>query len=182
MMEERRIAEGSTTHKFIDVDPEKCIGCAICELVCSLEKSEKKAVNPSVSRIRVLRLYPTVNIAMACRLCDAAPCVRACPQNALTQSGKNGIIVTNESKCNGCGWCLEACKYGSIVIHPKKKVAQICDLCEGRRGIGVFPGRRIMSQACIEWCPEEALDLVTRNRRAQKAGEKVVADLFGARE
>jgi Fe-S-cluster-containing hydrogenase component 2 len=30
--------------------------------------------------------------------------------------------------------------------------------------------------ACIEWCPEEALDLVTKDRRAQKAGEK--ADLF----
>lgn len=171
----------SIRHKFVDVDPNKCIGCGICELVCSLNKSEKKVFNPLRSRIAILRLYPVINVAMTCRLCEDAPCVRACPRNALTQSSKNGIIIVDEKKCNGCGWCIEACDYGGITIDPEKKIAITCDLCESRKGIGVFPGRKIVSQACIEWCPEEALSLVTRRRLAQRGREAAAVALFSTR-
>jgi Fe-S-cluster-containing dehydrogenase component len=121
-------------------------------------------------------------MALTCRLCDYAPCIRACPHNALTQSEKNGVIIVDEGRCSGCGWCIEACKYGSITVDPVKKIAMACDLCEGRKGIGVFPGRKIVSQACIEWCPEGALDLVTRDRLAQRAREMAAINLFSTRE
>lgn len=170
----------STKHKFIQVDSEKCIGCSLCEIICSIEKNTKKAANPSISRIRVLRLYPATDVAIACRMCTKAPCVSVCPQNALSQSEKTGVISTNESKCNGCGWCIQACKFGCITIDSRKKIAVMCDLCEGRKGIGVFPGRKIMNQACVEWCPEEALDLVTTDKCSQKSAERAIADLLQA--
>lgn len=172
----------SKGNKFVSVDPDRCIGCGICELVCSMEKSNKKSFNPSRSRIRIQRLHPAINIAMACRLCEDAPCVAACPRNALLQSKENGVILVDEEKCTGCGWCFEACDFGSITLEPEGKVAVVCDLCKERKGIGIFPGRAIANQACIEWCPEEALQLVTKNRQAQKARETAAANLLSTRE
>lgn len=173
---------GSTKHAFVDVDPSKCVGCGICELVCSFEKSNNRSFNPLRSRIKVLRLFPGINMAMTCRLCDNAPCVRVCRRNALMQSAKNGVILVDNLKCDGCGWCIEACKNGSIGIDPVERNLAVCDLCEGRKGIGVYPGRKIVSQACIEWCPEEALDLVTRERVAQKNRESAAVKSLNIEE
>lgn len=172
----------SKGNKFVDVDPDKCIGCGICELICSFEKTKRKIFNPTRSRISVLRLHPTINIALTCQTCEKAPCVKACPRNALMQSRENGVIIVNEARCNGCSWCIKACEYGAITIDPEKKVVMVCDLCEGRKGIGVWPGRKIARQACIEWCPEEALHLVTRDRLAQRAREMAATVLFTKRE
>ena len=164
-------------HKFIDVDPDKCIGCGICELVCSMEKTEDRSFNPSKSRIRVCRFDPAINIAVACRLCEKPSCVNACPKKALSQA-QSGIIHVDENKCNGCNWCIKACPYGSISIDPDKRVAALCDLCEGRKGIGVFPGRKIASPACVEWCPEEAIELLTDERLAGKARQATIVKLL----
>lgn len=164
--------------KFVNVDPDRCIGCGICELICSFEKT--KDFDPQKSRIRVVRLYPAINVAVSCRLCVQPACVRVCPKNALSQSGINSVILVDENRCDGCGLCIQACNYGSIMVDSQRKVAYTCDLCKERRGIGVFPGRKISNQACIEWCPEEALNLVTGERIAQKSREKVVAKLLVA--
>lgn len=167
-----------TKLKFVDVDPDRCIGCGICELVCSYERGGKKNFNPLRSRIKIMRLYPSLNVALACRLCEKAPCVRACPRDALRQSIEDGIIIIDGEKCDGCGWCIKACDYGAITIDPEKRVVMVCDLCKGRKGIGVFPGRQIVGPACIEWCPEEALSLTTRRSLAQKSRGKTVASLY----
>ncbi|MCJ7770383.1 4Fe-4S dicluster domain-containing protein [Candidatus Bathyarchaeota archaeon] len=141
-------------HEFVTVDPDKCVGCRICEYVCSFEK--EKTFNPTKSRIRVVRIYPVTNASMTCRLCEDAPCVVACPRKALAQSEENGVILVNADKCNGCGWCIEACDFGAINLDPVKKVVAMCDLCNG-------------SPKCVEWCPEEALEKTTRDILAQKA-------------
>jgi len=149
--------------KFVSADPEKCVGCAVCEYVCSLEK--EKVFNPTKSRIRVVRLHPLINLSVTCRLCEEAPCVASCPRDALEQSEETGVILVDEEKCNGCGWCIEACDYGAITLHPETRVVFTCDLCDGE-------------PKCVEWCPEEALDYVTRDILAQKARITVVKKLF----
>jgi Fe-S-cluster-containing dehydrogenase component len=169
---------GKEQRKFVDADSSRCIGCGICELVCSFEKSKNQEFNSLKSRIKVLRLNSFFNIALTCRLCEDPRCIKACPRDALTQSMETGAILVNHEKCDGCGWCIKACDYGSIAIDSDKKVAVVCDLCKSRKGIGVFPGRKIVNQACIEWCPEEALDLVTTERLAQKARKKAAEKLL----
>jgi len=151
------------TRKFVSADPDKCVGCCVCEYACSFEK--EKAFNPVKSRIRVVRLAPVINMSVTCRLCEDAPCVTACPRDALTQSKETGVIMVDQDKCNGCGWCIEACDYGAIMLHPDKKVVFVCDLCEG-------------TPKCVEWCPEEALDFVTKDVLAQKARLTAVKKLF----
>lgn len=151
--------------KFVSADPNKCVGCCVCEYACSMVK--EKTFNPTKSRIRAVRLNPLVNLAVTCRLCEDPPCVAACPRDALTQSEETGIIMVDEEACNGCGWCIEACDYGAIMLHPETKVVYLCDLCQ-----------EIGKPQCVEWCPEEALELVTSDVLAQKARRSAVRKLF----
>ena len=152
-----------STHKwkFVSGDPSKCVGCCVCEYVCSME--HEKTFNPTKSRIRVVRLNPFVNLAVTCRLCEDAPCVAACPRDGLEQSEKKGVIMVDEEKCTG--WCVEACDYGAIQLHPESRVVYVCDLCDGE-------------PKCVEWCPEEALDFTTKDVLAQKARLAAVKKLF----
>jgi Fe-S-cluster-containing dehydrogenase component len=134
--------------KFVAVDPSKCIGCGLCEIICILEKGEP-FLSPTRSRIHVIRILPFFNIATACRLCSDAPCVKACPRNALLQK-ESGVISVDEDKCDLCGWCVMACPYGAIALHSVKPSVLICDLCEG-------------DPKCVEFCPEEALALASQD-------------------
>ena len=143
-------------HKFVSVDIKKCTGCRVCEYICSVEKT--KAFNPTKSRIRVARIYPHTNAALNCRMCEDAACVTACPRKALSQSEETGVIVVDDKLCNGCGWCVKACDFGAILMDSKPTV-YMCNLCS----------ERDEGPACIEWCPEEALELTTTNVLAQKA-------------
>jgi len=119
---------------------------------------KNKSFNPTRSRIRVVRIYPHTNAALNCRLCEDAPCVTACPRKALSRAETNGVIVVNDQLCNGCGWCIKVCDFGAIALDPKPTV-NICDLC----------GDREEGPACIEWCPEDALEVTTNDLLAQKA-------------
>jgi carbon-monoxide dehydrogenase iron sulfur subunit len=156
-------------HKFVSLDINKCVGCRICEYVCSLEKN--KSFNPTRSRIRMLRIYPHTNAALNCRLCEDAPCVSACPRKALTQSEKNGVIIVDDDLCDGCGWCIAACNFGAIFID-QKKVARMCDLCAARED----------GPSCVEWCPEKALELTSTDVLSQKARIDAVQRLIKANE
>jgi anaerobic carbon-monoxide dehydrogenase iron sulfur subunit len=157
------MAEFGTKH--IVCDPAKCTGCRICEYACSMTKTG--TFDPSLSRIRVVRIEPVTMTAIACRLCEDAPCVLACPRNALMQT-ENGTIAVDANKCDGCGWCAEACEFGAIVLNPKLHLAEMCDLCADRED-----GPR-----CVEFCPKEALSLSTPEQVRQQTRRQVVARLF----
>ena len=99
--------------------PTKCIGCRMCEYACS--RPRHGSFDPSLSRIRVVRIEPITMTAITCRLCADAPCVLACPRDALSRSEENGTILVDTDKCDGCGWCVEACDFGAIVLNPSHK-------------------------------------------------------------
>ena len=142
------------SRKFVSVDPSKCTGCGICEYACTLEKGET-IWNPIRSRIRVVRMTPLFNFALACRFCEDAKCVKACPEKALVQSENTGIIMLKEKQCKGCDWCVQACDHGGITIHPDTGKATACDFCGGE-------------PKCIEACPEEALETITTDEEAEQ--------------
>ncbi len=151
--------------KFIAADPEKCVGCQICEYACSFSK--EKAFNPVKSRIRVIRQNQINNIAVTCRLCEHPACVAACPRDALSQSTTGNIIIDKEN-CSGCGWCISACDYGAMMMHPETKVVYSCDLCKFKAD----------GPQCVKWCPEDALTVVTSDTLAQKARLEAIRKLF----
>jgi carbon-monoxide dehydrogenase iron sulfur subunit len=151
------------SRKFVSVDPGKCTGCGICEYACAIEKEESLG-NPLCSRIRVIRMTPLFNFALACRACEDAPCVKACPEKALEQSEKTGVIIVKDKKCKGCDWCVQACPHGGIMIHSETGKAVACDLCNGE-------------PQCVEFCPEEALELVSSDDEAEQKFNDVLEKL-----
>jgi len=149
--------------KFVGADFDKCTGCSICELVCALQ--QEKIFDPKLSRIKVLRLQQLVSMPVACRLCEDAPCVRACSRDALTQSEETGVIMIDDDKCDLCGWCIESCKHGAIFINEDRKSVMTCNLCDGQ-------------PQCVEWCPEGALSLMAQKTFDQKMKEATVKKLI----
>jgi len=97
-----------------------------------------------------------LNLAVTCRFCENAPCIRACPRDAIKQSEKGGILLIDENRCDGCVLCVQACPYGGMMLHPEKGVVIACDLCDGE-------------PKCIEYCPEEALELVSDDKYFNEA-------------
>jgi len=152
--------------KFVTADPEKCIGCVVCEYACSMVN--ENTFNPTKSRIRAMRIGPLTNLAITCRHCEDPACVTACPRDALTQEENSGIIRVDEAACNGCGWCIAACQFGAMNMHPEKKVVFTCNSCKDQPD----------GPQCVKWCPEEALTFVTAQQLAQKSRISAVRNLF----
>ncbi len=63
--------------------------------------------------------------------------------------------MVKDKQCKGCDWCVQACEHGGITIHSDTGKAIACDLCEGE-------------PKCVEFCPEEALELVSTDEEAEK--------------
>jgi len=109
-------------------------------------------------------MKPLFNFALACRFCEDAKCVTACPEKALSQAENTGIIMVSDKKCKGCDSCVQACEHGGITIHSDTGLAVACDLCNG-------------TPQCIEFCPEEALELVETDEVAEKRMSDTIAKL-----
>lgn len=143
-------------NQHIECNSDKCVGCSICEYACSFEK--EGVFNPLKSRIHPIRMNLTYNSAITCKACINAPCAAACPEEAITQSRETGTIAVDHTKCKGCDWCIEACQYGAITLHPQTKKPQICDTCEG-------------NPKCVPVCPESALSFIGRPNDKIVAGD-----------
>lgn len=154
----------TSKYKYVVCDPTLCIGCQICEFVCSYTKTGE--YNSYRSRIRTVRVDEVLITAIACRTCENAPCVIACPRDALKQDSVTGIIHIDNSRCDGCAWCIEACDFGAISINPLTKLAEICDQCETLEE----------GPQCVKWCPKDALEYTTPDQRAQRTRREIIKD------
>lgn len=152
-------------HQYIVCDPDKCSGCNQCELICSITKAG--VFDPARSRIRSVRIEPVAMMSIACRLCEDAPCVIACPRKALTQDPETGVIHVDNDLCDGCAWCIEACDFGAISLNPATKRVEICDLCADKD-----------QPQCVLICQKEALKLSTPEQVAREARKEVVKQLL----
>lgn len=154
----------TSKYQFVDCDPDKCIGCQLCEYVCSYTKTHE--YNSYRSRIRTVRVEEVLITAIACRSCENAPCVRACPKDALEQDENTGIIRVDPTKCDACAWCVEACDFGAISMNPATKLAEMCDHCEDLEE----------GPQCVKWCPKEALSFLTSEQRAQQSRRELMKE------
>jgi carbon-monoxide dehydrogenase iron sulfur subunit len=77
------VMEEKVEKRMLIVDADRCTGCSICELVCSMAKHG--VYNPKKSYIRVLRNWEMdVNIVALDLHCDFCnECVAWCPARAI---------------------------------------------------------------------------------------------------
>jgi len=140
---------GNSPEIILRVTAEKCAGCHICELLCSL--FHFRVNNPKKSRIRVQTLFPEpgINKPIVCRQCKKPACMEACPVNAITI--ENGLVKLDEEKCTGCLECVQACPFGALFTHPDIPYPLKCDLCGGE-------------PQCTK-CPKRAIEFVPRKSK-----------------
>ncbi len=151
--------------RLIICDSDACTGCRLCEFACALEKTG--SFDLELSRIRVASPQPATVISIACQLCETAPCVTACPRDALSIRPEDGTIALDKGLCTGCGWCIEACDFGAIALDSGTKSVVICDLC-----------RDLPQPRCVESCPKEALSLAPQSAVAGRLRKKAAEQLL----
>ena len=131
---------GETSPK-INVNHKKCIGCRVCEQICTF--SHEQEFNPRRARIRVLiREKEGINAPLLCIQCKK--CLSACKRDALSWDEKIGAVRVDKERCNGCGLCIGACEQAAIFLDPISKKVNICDLCNG-------------DPQCVKWCTQDVL-------------------------
>ncbi len=135
--------------KFVIGDPRVCTGCMICVNVCSMHYF--KVISPERSRVRAVRIEPGLDFTLFCRNCEDAPCIDACPEEALSRTSK-GVVIVNNKKCTGCGSCVEACPYDAIRINPDTEKAIKCIQCN----------------ECIKRCPVDAIWMTTKKELEER--------------
>lgn len=130
---------------YINVDASKCVGCRLCEYECAIFHTGE--ANPTKSFIRVHYFNPPVDVPTVCQQCADAPCMAACPPRiaAISKDENTGALKIDETKCTGCGLCVDACRTGCIRIDKETMLATgICDLCGG-------------DPSCLKVCPSGAI-------------------------
>ncbi len=148
-----------TGFRFVFGDPRVCTGCMVCVSVCSMYYS--KVISPERSRARLVRIEPGLDFPLFCRNCDDAPCIAACPEDALTRTS-GGIIIVNNRGCTGCGLCVDACPYNAIRIHPDTGKAIKCIQCG----------------ECVKRCPADAIWMTTDKELEERDPDGLIRGLY----
>jgi Fe-S-cluster-containing dehydrogenase component/formate-dependent nitrite reductase membrane component NrfD len=132
------------------IDLRKCIGCHACTIACKAEHDIPIGVNRCWVKTVEQGTFPATRrffFPVLCNQCDAAPCVRICPTNALFRRS-DGIVDLDGGLCIGCRACMVACPYDQLFIDPNTHTAEKCNFCANRVENDLLP-------ACVSVCPTE---------------------------
>jgi len=163
-------------HTFIYVDPNLCSGCETCESICSFVHDGD--FNPINTRIHRVRIEPIINIALSCQKCETMKCLHSCPEHAISKDEENGSVIIDETKCNGCGFCVRACDFGLITMNINSQKAISCDLCRGMKDEFVDPVSGKKEPQCIIVCPKEAISLKSVEQIGEESRIKTVKEIY----
>lgn len=163
------------------VDTVACIGCGMCVKACKAENlvpdgyfrtwveryevsedgeaeidSPNGALDGFEENVSHRKVAKALFVPKLCNHCANSPCVQVCPVGA-TYRTRDGVVLVDPKHCVGCGYCVQACPYGSRFIPhedgvPFARTAQKCTLCYHR----ITKGLRT---ACIQACPVGARQL-----------------------
>jgi carbon-monoxide dehydrogenase iron sulfur subunit len=127
--------------KMLIVNADLCIGCRMCEAVCSLV--HYGAIGISHARLKVLRYDNAAFFnPVVCMQCEVPNCASVCPSGAISINPETGVVKVSKKKCTGCKMCLTACPFGAMGFV--EGVAIKCDHCGGH-------------PSCVEFCQAKAL-------------------------
>src|SRR5262245_34012083 len=112
---------------FVSVNNDRCRGCRICEMACSI--THFKECNPTGSRIRAIRsiedgiLYA---VPAVCQQCEEPVCMSVCPFSAIYRDQETGAKIVDADKCVGCRRCVYACPFGGTTVDSETKKSMKC--------------------------------------------------------
>ena len=131
----------------LTIDLAKCETQGDSQLRCSYKHHpENKGFDALLEKVR---------FALICRKCGAAPCIAACPQEALekvpTENDDAGVLKRANMLCTGCGTCAIACPFGTIYTDLIPFPSSVCDVCKDR----LDPNEKPL---CVTTCKNDSID------------------------
>jgi anaerobic dimethyl sulfoxide reductase subunit B (iron-sulfur subunit) len=142
-------------------DARYCTGCKARQAACK----DKNSLPSGVLVRRVLEVSGgswlkdeaawnnnvfAYNLSISCNHCIHPKCAGICPANVF-HLRPDGIVILDESKCMGCGYCSWGCPYGAPQYNPEAGHMTKCDFCFDNLEQGLPP-------ACVAACPLRVLD------------------------
>ncbi|MBD3351879.1 MAG: 4Fe-4S dicluster domain-containing protein [Candidatus Lokiarchaeota archaeon] len=151
-------AEKIKSPSRLEINLDKCTGCNICSIACSMAHSGMN--DPNYYAIHVEHSFPKKLRPQVCIQCGK--CIEICPNSAIKIDPTDHHLMINPELCDLCGNSEDASKFKCVLTCPKKvikpplgvkknqyynnRIPLICDFCGG-------------CPECIEWCPNEAIDI-----------------------
>lgn len=141
-------------------DAASCSGCKACQVACR----DRHALPPGVQWRRVYEITGggwrqqgrawvsdvfAYHLSIACNHCEHPVCVEVCPTGAMRQRA-DGVVLVDEERCVGCGYCAWACPYGAPQLDPVRGTMTKCTFCSDDVEAGREP-------ACVAACPLRSL-------------------------
>lgn len=155
-------------NKMLCANVEKCTGCKMCQLACSMKNFGE--YNPDKSRIRVFNFQEEAySVPVVCKQCNDAWCAKICPAGAITvkvdKDNEYKAVVVDKESCTGCNMCVESCPFGNI--RPDEEgYADKCELCGG-------------DPECVKVCLRGALKFkeieYSAEQKMKSTAEKILA-------
>ena len=118
----------------IKVDPQKCSGCHLCEMVCSLFHLSLINTEKSAIRIKKDDLDTSLNTPLLCRQCKEMKCLAG---EKVTKALEKRLFFWNQIRA-------ERCPFDALSVHDE--TAYHCDLCGG-------------DPQCIKVCTPKAISI-----------------------
>lgn len=154
--------------KRLFIDYTLCFGCYACEIACKQENNlpvgpkwiSVKTVGPRKINGKLVMDY----IPMTCMHCSNAPCIPACPEDAIIKQD-DGIVLISSELCIGCLACLQVCPFGALQFNSERDIVEKCNLCMHRLEKGLKP-------ACVQTCPAEAIYFGNINEIIEKLRQR----------
>ncbi len=153
--------------KIISINPDKCVGCRLCELACSLKNAGE--FNPSKARIQVAGAEEVFSVPVMCFQCEEPNCLEVCPANAIKKDPATGVVKVTPEKCSGCKTCTLACPFGNIAFSSDTRKAVKCEQCDGE-------------PECVAFCPTGALSYVQADTAVLHKKRRLAERLKGVYE
>lgn len=136
--------------KIMTVEQEKCTGCRLCEMACSVK--QEGVSDPSRARIRVIELEEEASyLPLFCQHCDEPLCTGVCPVNAIQRDDSLWRFFVDQDLCVGCRACVSVCTLGGVGFDEKGRKVLRCDLCGG-------------DPSCVKFCVPRAIQFVDRDK------------------
>ena len=160
-------------------DHKRCVKCHACEIAC--KPWNEVEIGPRWREVVKVEsgTFPNVksmNVSMACMHCGDAPCRDACPVTAIIKRAEDGVVMVDQNKCIGCGFCVWACPFNAPQLSATAGKMEKCNFCQ-------TPGKERpldMPRACEEICPTGAIKSGSMAALANQGREIAAARLSGA--
>ncbi len=150
------------TDRVIAIDYDRCTGCRICELACSIFNHGES--NPVKARIRIVKIgeeTESLFFPVVCMKCGEPACKAVCPMGAISDDRATGARRIDEDKCIACSACVYACPFGAIAVDRLAGRSFTCSHCEG-------------DPACVEFCPTGTVQYLEGEEVSMRLGRSAL--------